>query len=142
MRILGLDVGSKTIGVAVSDALKLTAQGITTLAFDEDDMSSADDALEKIIAEHEISQIVVGFPKNMNGTIGPRGEITEIYARRIERKFQLPIHLVDERLSTIAAEKTLIKADVSRKGRKKVIDKIAAVVILQSFLDQSNLGGV
>lgn len=142
MRILGLDVGSKTIGVAVSDALKLTAQGITTLAFDEDDMSSADEALEKLIAEYEISQIIVGYPKNMNGTVGPRGEITEIYARRIERNFQLPIQLVDERLSTVSAERTLIEADVSRKGRKKVIDKIAAVVILQSYLDQSSLGGV
>lgn len=138
MRILGLDVGSKTIGVAVSDALKLTAQGITTLAFDEDDMSSADESLTKIITEYEVSKIVVGYPKNMNGTVGPRGEITEIYARRLERNFKLPVQLVDERLSTVAAEKTLIKADVTRKGRKKVIDKIAAVVILQSYLDQSN----
>lgn len=138
MRILGLDVGSKTIGIAVSDALKLTAQGIITLEFDEDDMSSADFDLQEIITEYEISHIIVGYPKNMNGTIGKRGEITEIYANRLERKFHLPVQLVDERLSTVSAERALIEADVSRKGRKKVIDKIAAVVILQTYLDQTN----
>lgn len=138
MRVLGLDVGSKTIGIAVSDALKLTAQGITTLQFDEDDMSSADQALQEIIDEYEISHIIVGYPKNMNGTVGRRGEITKIYANRLERKFQLPVQLIDERLSTVSAERTLIEADVSRKGRKKVIDKIAALVILQSYLDQTN----
>src|SRR5699024_6064534 len=138
MRILGLDVGSRTIGVAVSDALKLTAQGITTLQFDEDDMSSADQALQEIINEYEISHIIVSYPKNMNGTVRKRGEITQIYTNRLETNYQLPVQLIDERLSTVSAERTLIEADVSRKGRKKVIDKIAAVVILQSYLDQIN----
>lgn len=134
MRILALDVGSKTIGVAVSDSLRMTAQGVTTLHWTEHDMSSADDALEKIIAEYEIVEIVIGFPKNMDGTIGERGELTKIYARRLERKFALPVHLVDERLTTVAAEKTLLEADLSRQKRKKVIDKMAATMILQSYL--------
>ncbi len=136
MRILGLDVGSKTIGVAVSDALKLTAQGITTIIWDEHDMSSADKQLRDIIENYEITQIIVGLPKNMDGSIGERGEISQIYARRLGRVFDLPVHLVDERLSTVAAERTLIEADVSRKKRKQVIDKMAAVMILQGYLDQ------
>ena len=142
MRVLGLDVGSKTIGVAVSDALLLTAQGITTIIWDEHDMSSADKQLRNIIEDYEINQIIVGLPKNMDGSIGERGEISQIYARRLGRVFDLPVHLVDERLSTVAAERTLIEADVSREKRKKVIDKMAAVVILQMYLDQGNIGGL
>src|SRR5699024_7093977 len=103
MRVLGLDVGSKTIGIAVSDALKLTAQGIKTIFWTEDDMSSADEELADIIAEYEISEIVIGLPKHMNGTIGERGELSKIYGKRLEKKFGLPVHLVDERLSTVAA---------------------------------------
>lgn len=141
MRIIGLDVGSKTIGVAVSDALLVTAQGVTTIIWDEHDMTTADTELRTIIEEYEVSQIVVGLPKNMDGSIGERGEISQIYANRLKRQFQLPVHLVDERLSTVAVERTLIEADVSRKKRKKVIDKMAAVVILQTFLDQRNMGG-
>src|SRR5690554_6162696 len=106
MRILGLDVGSKTIGIAVSDPLKITAQGLTTLIWDENDMTSADERLQEIISEYEIEKIIVGLPINMDGTQGDRAKISEIYARRLERVFQLPVQLVDERLSTIAAEKT------------------------------------
>ncbi|MBO1003435.1 Holliday junction resolvase RuvX [Pseudogracilibacillus auburnensis] len=137
MRILGLDVGSKTIGVAVSDALHVTAQGITTLTWNEKDMSTADDDLKKVIEEYEISEIVVGLPKHMNGTLGERGEISKIYAKRLERIFGIPVHLIDERLTTVAAERTLLEANVSRKKRSQVIDKMAAVMILQNFLDQS-----
>lgn len=136
MRILGLDVGSKTIGVAVSDALKLTAQGLTTIIWDEHDMSSADDELLSIIQEHEISEIVIGLPKHMNGSLGERGEISQIYARRLEREFSLPVHLLDERLTTVEAERILIEGDVSRKKRKEVIDKMAAVIILQNYLER------
>lgn len=136
MRILGLDVGSKTIGVAVSDALKLTAQGVTTIIWDEHDMSSADDELSAIIKEYEISEIVIGLPKHMNGSIGERGEISQIYARRLERIFELPVHLLDERLTTVSAERILIEGDVSRSKRKDVIDKMAAVIILQNYLEQ------
>jgi|SRR5690625_3950895 len=137
MRVLGLDVGSKTIGVAVSDALKMTAQGLTTIAWTEHDMSSADQELDKIIEENSVSEMVVGLPRHMNGSIGKRGEFSKIYANRLERIFQLPVHLVDERLSTVAAERTLLEADVSRKKRKEVIDKMAAVMILQSYLNQN-----
>lgn len=136
MRILGLDVGSKTIGVAVSDALKMTAQGLTTIKWDENDMSSADEKLRQIIEEYEVSEIVVGLPKHMNGSIGERGEISTIYANRLQRNFDLPVHLIDERLTTIAAERALLEADVSRRKRSEVIDKMAAVMILQNYLDK------
>lgn len=135
MRILGLDVGSKTIGIAISDALQLTAQGITTLSWNEHDMSSADMELGNIIEQYEISKIVVGLPKHMDGSIGERGEFSQHYAKRLQRKFKIPVELLDERLSTVAATKTLLEADVSRKKRKKVIDKMAAVLILQNYLD-------
>ncbi|UJL44922.1 Holliday junction resolvase RuvX [Virgibacillus sp. NKC19-16] len=136
MKIIGLDVGSKTIGIAVSDALGWTAQGLTTLKWDEADISSADAALKEIIAEHEIGKAIVGLPKNMNGTIGERGQASERYAKHIEETHGIPAVLWDERLTTVAAERVLLKADVSRKKRKKVIDKVAAVMILQGYLDQ------
>lgn len=141
MRILGLDVGSKTIGMAVSDALQITAQGLTTIIWDENDMTSADNCLQKTIQEYDISSIVIGLPINMNGSMSERGELTKIYAKRLERKFGLPVHLSDERLTTIAAERTLLEADVSRTKRKQVIDKMAAVIILQNYLDQESKGG-
>jgi len=136
MRILGLDVGSKTIGVAISDALKVTAQGLTTIMWTEHDMSSADHKLQSLIEEYDVSEIVIGLPKHMNGSIGERGELSKIYANRLKNKFHLPVHLVDERLSTVAAERTLLEADVSRKKRRQVIDKMAAVMILQSYLNK------
>lgn len=141
MRILGLDVGSKTIGVAVSDALKMTAQGVTTLSWNEHDMSSADEELEKLIQAYEVSEIVIGLPRHMDGSHSARSEMSTIYAKRLERIFQLPTVLIDERLSTVAAERTLLEADVSRKKRKNVIDKMAAVWILQSYLNQHDQGG-
>lgn len=135
MRVVGLDVGSKTIGVALSDALKMTAQGLTTIYWDEHDMTTADEALAEIIKENDVSQIVVGLPKHMNGSIGDRGEISQIYAKRLERIHRIPVFLLDERLTTVAAERTLLEADVSREKRKDVIDKVAAVMILQNYLD-------
>jgi len=131
---MGLDVGSKTIGVAVSDELQISAHGITTIKWNENDMSSADEALKDIISQYEIQKIVVGLPKNMNGTIGDRGRISQIYANRLEKKFQLKVHLIDERLTTMTAEKTLIEGNMSRKKRKNVIDKTAAIIILQQYL--------
>jgi putative holliday junction resolvase len=136
MKILGLDVGSKTIGVAVSDELGWTAQGITTIKWDEENIESADIPLKEIIEEHKIEKVVVGLPKNMNGTIGERGEASQRYAEHIEKVHNLPTVLWDERLTTIAAERVLLEADVSRKKRKKVIDKMAAMMILQGYLDQ------
>jgi putative Holliday junction resolvase len=136
MKLIGLDVGSKTIGVAVSDAFGWTAQGLTTIYWDEEDITSADAELEKIIEEHEIGKAIIGLPKNMNGTIGERGEASQRFAAHMEEQFQIPSVLWDERLSTIAAERVLLEADVSRKKRKKVIDKMAAAMILQGYLDQ------
>ena len=138
MRIIGLDVGSKTIGVAVSDAFGWTAQGLTTLKWNEKDITSADKDLKEIITEHEIGKAVIGLPKNMNGTIGERGEASKTYATHIEKIHQIPTVLWDERLTTVAAERVLLEADISRKKRKQVIDKMAAVMILQGYLDQTN----
>ncbi|WP_156291150.1 Holliday junction resolvase RuvX [Oceanobacillus salinisoli] len=136
MKIIGFDVGSKTIGVAISDAFGWTAQGLTTVYWDETDITSADEELSKIIKEHEIGKAIVGLPKNMNGTIGERGEACQRFAKHIEENYGIPTVLWDERLTTMAAERVLLEADMSRKKRKKVIDKMAAVMILQGYLDQ------
>lgn len=138
MRILGLDVGTKTIGVAVSDEMGWTAQGLETIKINEEKNEFGLNRLQEIIEQYKVDKIVVGLPKNMNGTIGPRGEACMQFAKMLEKKYDLPIILWDERLSTMAAEKMLISADVSRKKRKKVIDKLAAVVILQGYLDSTN----
>ena len=133
MRILGLDVGSKTIGVAVSDELNITAQGVATLKrkrLDEDVTQ-----VLKLIDEREIGAVVVGLPKNMNGSIGPSARMVFSFIEELEKRTDMPVITWDERLSTVAAEKTLLEADVSRKTRKQVIDKIAAIIILQGYLD-------
>lgn len=133
IRIMGLDYGDKTIGVAVSDEFGWTAQGVDTIRRKkpEDDLTR----LEEIIREYDVTEIVVGLPKNMNGTIGSRGDICIAFADSLREILQLPVHLWDERLTTVSAQRTLIEADVSRKKRKLVIDKMAAVFILQGFLD-------
>ncbi|NCU18288.1 Holliday junction resolvase RuvX [Pallidibacillus pasinlerensis] len=135
MRIMGLDVGSKTIGVAVSDAFGWTAQGVKTIKIDEEKEQFGLDELHEIINQYEIEKVVIGLPKNMNGTIGPRGEASIAFAELIKEQFALPVELWDERLSTMAANRILLEADVSRKKRNKVIDKMAAVMILQGYLD-------
>lgn len=133
-RIMGLDVGDKTIGVAISDMLGWTAQGLITIIR----KSRKDDfqQLKEIIDNNEIEKIVVGLPKNMNGSIGPQGDKVIEYSELLKRQFNLEVVLWDERLSTVAAERALISADVSRKKRKQVIDKMAAVYILQGYLDR------
>ncbi|MBM7584781.1 putative Holliday junction resolvase [Bacillus pakistanensis] len=135
MRIMGLDVGSKTVGVAVSDALGWTAQGVETISISEQEGKFRLDRIEELAKEHEVDKVIVGFPKNMNNTVGPRGEASQKYAKLIEDKLGIKTILWDERLSTMAAERILLEADVSRKKRKKVIDKMAAVMILQGYLD-------
>lgn len=135
MRALGLDLGTKTLGVAVSDELGWTAQGVETIPIDEEKKQFGLKRLREIIEEYNVDTIVLGFPKNMNGTVGPRGEASERFAELLKKEFSLPVVLWDERLSTMAAERMLIAADVSRQKRKKVIDKMAAVMILQSYLD-------
>lgn len=135
MRIIGLDVGSKTVGVALSDELGWTAQGLETIRINEEEKMFGFEEIGKIIKEYDVSKIVVGLPKNMNGTIGPRGEASQFYGKELEKLFSLPVIFWDERLTTMAAERVLLEADVSRKKRKKVIDKMAAALILQGFLD-------
>lgn len=138
MRTMGLDVGSKTVGIALSDAFGWTAQGLETLKINEDENVFGFEEIGKIIKENDVSKVVVGLPKNMNGTIGPRGEASQFYARELEARFGIPVILWDERLTTVAAERVLLEADVSRKKRKKVIDKMAAVMILQGYLNSQN----
>lgn len=135
MRTMGLDVGSKTIGVAISDALGWTAQGIETVKINEAIGEFGLERLGELIKQYEVSHIVVGYPKNMNNSIGPRAEASEKFAAMLEEAYSIPVVLWDERLTTMAAEKMLISADVSRKNRKKVIDKMAAAMILQGYLD-------
>ncbi|MFS0654749.1 Holliday junction resolvase RuvX [Bacillus sp. 179-C3.3 HS] len=135
MRILGLDLGTKTLGVAISDEMGWTAQGIETIKIDEAGGDFGLTRLSEIISEYGADKIVLGFPKNMNGTVGPRGEASQSFAKVLENTYNVPVVLWDERLSTMAAEKMLISADVSRQKRKKVIDKMAAVMILQGYLD-------
>jgi len=139
MRIMGLDVGSKTVGVAVSDALGWTAQGIETVKIDEENGEFGIDRIQELVKQYGVTEFVVGFPKNMNNTIGPRGEASKAYAKLLENTFSVPVTLWDERLTTMAAERLLIEADVRRKNRKKVIDKMAAVMILQGFLDRKQI---
>ncbi|MBC1563790.1 Holliday junction resolvase RuvX [Listeria booriae] len=138
MRIMGLDVGSVTVGVAISDALGWTAQGIETITINEQAKQFGYDRVKELAEQNEVTKIVVGLPKNMNNTIGERAEASQKYAEVLESRTGIPVVLWDERLTTAAAERTLLEADVSRKKRKKVIDKLAAVMILQSYLDANN----
>lgn len=136
MRILGLDFGSKTVGVAVSDGLLLTAQGIETIERkDENKLRKTCARIEELIAEYEITEIVLGLPKNMNNTEGERVEKTKAFGEMLERRTGLPVHYWDERLTTVAAEQILIESGVRRENRKAVIDKVAAGLILQGYLD-------
>jgi putative Holliday junction resolvase len=139
MRIMGLDVGDKTIGVAVSDEMLWTAQGLEVIRR----KSEADDfqRLSELVQEYDVGLIVVGLPKNMDNTIGPRGEICIEFARMAEQKLKVPVRLWDERLTTVSATKALLEADVSRRKRKKVIDMVAANMILQSYLDYRQRAG-
>jgi putative Holliday junction resolvase len=134
MRIMGLDVGSKTIGVAISDELGITAQGFKTIKRKamEDDLRE----LYTIISQFQIEKIVVGLPKNMDGSLGKQAEFVLGWIENFKNRIQLPVETWDERLSTVEATKTLLKADLSRKKRKEVIDKLAAVLILQGYLQQ------
>lgn len=134
MRIMALDVGSRTIGIACSDALLMTAQGIETIR--RTSLENDFTRLRELISEYEVHELVVGMPKNMNGTKGDRAEKTEEFVEKMKAVIDLPVTFWDERLSTVMAERQLIAADVSRKKRKGVIDKMAAVVILQGYLDR------
>jgi putative Holliday junction resolvase len=134
MRTMGLDIGTHTIGVAISDELGITAQGLKTLKRKtmEEDLGE----IESIIHHFEIDKIVVGLPKNMNGTLGKQAAFIFQWVEALSHKTHLPVETWDERLSTVGANKALLEADLSRRKRKKVIDKVAAVLILQGYLDQ------
>lgn len=133
MRILGLDVGEKTIGVAVSDLMGWTAQGVTVVRRRslEEDFA----ALRELVAEYQVESFVVGLPRRTDGSYGPEAEKIYQFAEQLEREFALPVEYWDERFSTAAAERILLEGDVSRAKRRKVIDKVAAAVILQAYLD-------
>jgi putative holliday junction resolvase len=135
MRTMGLDIGSHTIGVAISDELGITAQGLKTLR--RKSMEEDFKEIATIIGQFEIEKIVVGLPKNMNGTLGKQAETVLKWIKILTDKIPVPAVTWDERLSTVGATKVLLEADLSRRKRKKVIDKLAAVLILQGYLDQS-----
>ena len=135
-KILGLDVGSKTVGIAISDLMGWTAQGLDTLHINEDKNELGIDRLVTIIEKEKVGTVVIGLPKNMNNSIGFRGEASLRYKELLKESLpDIEIIMWDERLSTMAAERSLLEADVSRQKRKKVIDKMAAVFILQGYLD-------
>ena len=134
MRYLGLDLGSRTLGVAVSDKTGLIASSYKVIRHEEE-YDRLLDEVKSLVEEVGAEAVVLGFPKNMNNTIGPKGELSLEFKGKLEKILSIPIYLQDERLSTKSALDTLIKGDVSRKDRKKVVDSVAATIILQSFLD-------
>lgn len=141
MRTIGLDVGSHTVGVAVSDPMGWIAQGLETIRIDEENEDYGFGRLDEIIKEQEVDTVVIGLPLNMNGTKGPRAEASEAYGELMQEKWpNLKIEYADERLSTVQAERLMIeKGNVRRNKRKKVIDKMAATIILQNYLDRNSM---
>lgn len=136
IRIMGLDFGSKTVGVAVSDPLGITAQGIEIVRrTSENKLRKTLARIEELVAEYEVTEIVLGFPKNMNNTIGERAEKSLAFKEMLERRTGLPVVMWDERLTTVAANRTLIESGVRRENRKDYVDMLAAVYILQGYLD-------
>ncbi|GAF12331.1 Holliday junction resolvase YggF [Bacillus sp. JCM 19046] len=136
MRVIGLDVGTKTIGVALSDAFGWTAQGLPTIKREEEQTQSDYESIAHLIKEHDVQKVVIGYPKNMNGTVGESGQRSEAFAETLKTYSNVETILWDERLTTAAAQRVLVDADVSRKKRKKVVDQMAAVLILQGYLDR------
>ena len=137
MRIMGLDFGSRTVGVAISDSLLVTAQGIEIIRRKEENKLRRTLArIEELIVEYDVSEIVLGLPKHMNGSEGIRVELTNEFKEMLERRTGLPVTLWDERLTTVAADKALIEAGIRRENRKNYVDMIAAVFILQGYLDR------
>lgn len=132
-RFMGIDFGEKRVGIAVSDALGITAQSVTTI--DRTGSKSWLEVLDQLIEEYSITAIVIGFPRNMDGSLSEKGEQSLQLAETLKQRYHLPVHLWDERLSTVAVERTLIEANMTRKKRKRVIDQLAATWILQGFLE-------
>ena len=139
MRVMGLDYGSKTIGVAISDPLGLTAQGIEIIRREEENkLRKSLRRIEELIKEYQVEEIVLGFPKNMNNTIGERAEKSLQLKETLERRCKLPVIMWDERLTTVAADKAMMEAGIRRENRKDYVDMIAATLILQGYLDRRN----
>lgn len=136
MRYLGLDLGSKTLGVALSDTTNTIASSLKTIFFKEDDYNSLIEPIRELVNEYNISKIVLGLPKNMNNTLGLRAEISYSFKKLLEDNLNIEVILEDERLTTVISNNIMIKADMSRKKRKKKVDSIAASLILQSYLDR------
>lgn len=135
MRYLGLDLGSRTLGVAISDKTGLIASSLKVIRHEEEYDRLIDD-VKTLVLDLGVEAIVLGFPKNMNNTIGPKAELSLEFKEKLEKVLDIPVYLQDERLSTKSALDTLIKGDVSRKNRKKVVDSLAATIILQTYLDR------
>lgn len=136
MRYLGLDLGSKTLGVALSDTTNTIASSLKTIFFKEDDYNSLIEPIRELVNEYNISKIVLGLPKNMNNTLGPRAELSYSFKKLLEDNLNIEVILEDERLTTVISNNIMIKADMSRKKRKRKVDSIAASLILQSYLDR------
>ena len=140
MRIMGLDFGSKTVGVAVSDSLLITAQGLEIVRRKEENKLRQTLArIEELIVEYEVEEIVLGKPMHMNATEGVRVELTQEFKEKLERRTGLPVYLWDERLTTVEADRTMMEAGVRRENRKEYVDKIAATLILQGYLDRRSM---
>ena len=137
MKVLGLDLGTRTCGIAISDALGMMAHGVETFRFEENQYKKAIQHVQELVKTHRVSKIILGLPKNMNGSIGERGQVTQEFAKKLEEATNVTVILWDERLTTMQVERVLIQADVSRSKRKKVVDKMAATIILQSYLDSN-----
>ena len=140
MRYLGLDLGTRTLGISISDTTKTIASTLKTIRFNDNDYDSILPELKSIIDEYQISKIVLGFPKNMNNTMGERCETTIEFQKKLINKFNIAVVLQDERLSTVEATNYMLEADISRKKRKKKIDSLAANIILQTYLDKEKGG--
>ena len=136
MKYMGLDLGSKTLGIAISDSTNTIANIYKTIYFEDEDYDSLIPELDSIIKENNIKKIILGYPKNMNNTIGPRAEITLDFKNKIESILKIEVILQDERLTSVISNNILISANISRKKRKKKVDGIAASIILQSYLDK------
>jgi putative Holliday junction resolvase len=137
MRCLGLDLGSKTLGISISDRTNTIASVYTTLYFKNEDYHSLILSLKEIIEKEEIDTLVLGLPKNMNNTLGERAIITLEFKDMLEKEFSIPVIMEDERLTSVISNNVLIEADISRKKRKKKVDGMAAVIILQGYLDRN-----
>ncbi len=134
MRYLGLDYGSRTLGLSISDSTMLIASSLKVIRYDNEEKLFLE--LDEVVNDYNIDGFVLGYPLNMNGTLSDRTKSTLVFKEKLEKRYNLEVILMDEKLSTVEAEKMLIKNDTTRKKRKKVIDKLASVIILQSYLDK------